>query len=67
MYNAENYWDKIGTGRIQKVMEDAGIPEETIAAIISEMDDVAWEIRSEAQNDGAAQESYANSMSYMND
>lgn len=61
----ESYWYATGEKRMENFMREQGIPEDKIRAVISEMDDVIDEVRSQARDDGAAEESYSNSMMYM--
>jgi hypothetical protein len=63
----ETYWSATGYARMENFMREKGISEEMITSIINEMDDVADEIRWQAKSDGAAEENYSQSMSYMND
>ncbi len=61
------YWSRTGEKRMKEFMASKGISQEIIDEVISEMDDVADEIRWEAKADGAHEESYSQTMSYMND
>ena len=65
-YNdGSTYWHRTGEAKMKEFMAAKGISTDIIDEIISEMDDVVYEIRWEAKSDGAAEESYSNSMSYM--